>query len=147
MSTSSSNKRVAGAAGFKIGLIYFVFGLNFFLHFIPGSAQPLRRKSGGIPWGVISVRVLRSYGQNHRSVSRSPIAFGLFHSFIAGHSEIPITINILLFHTALAPDFRQHEPVHDHYSFISGMVIPRSIQAAFRAQAVQLILNTRILNT
>lgn len=101
MSTSSSNKRVVGAARILLGLIYFVFGLNFFFHFIPGSAQP-EGKAAAFLGGLFQSGYFFPMVKIIEVLAGVLLLLGFFTPLLLV-ILMPITINILLFHTALAP--------------------------------------------
>jgi uncharacterized membrane protein YphA (DoxX/SURF4 family) len=83
-----------------LGLIYFIFGLNFFLHFIPGSAQPEGRAAAFIG-GLFQSGYLFPLLKVVEVVSGAMLILGFFTPLILV-ILMPITLNILLFHTVLA---------------------------------------------
>jgi putative oxidoreductase len=83
-----------------LGLIYLVFGLNFFLHFIP--VAQLSGKAGAFEGGLFGagyffpfMKVIEIVGGLFLLINRYT-AFFLLLLF-------PITLNIFLFHAFLAP--------------------------------------------
>lgn len=85
-----------------LGLIYFIFGLNFFLHFIP--MPPLEPgASTDFMTGLFQA------GYFFPMLKGIEVVFGSFllFRFFTPLSLLvlaPISLNILLFHTFLAPD-------------------------------------------
>jgi len=84
-----------------LGLIFLVFGLNFFLHFIP-MAPPPAGKAGAFEGGLFGagyffpfMKVIEIAGGLFLLINRYT-AFFLLLLF-------PITVNICLFHAFLAP--------------------------------------------
>jgi hypothetical protein len=84
----------------SLGLIYLVFGLNFFLHFIPLTAPS--GKAGAFEGGLFGagyffpfMKVIETAGGLFLLINRYT-AFFLLLLF-------PITVNICLFHAFLAP--------------------------------------------
>ncbi|MFI5154662.1 MAG: DoxX family membrane protein [Chitinophagales bacterium] len=101
MLLSSSNNRAVGTARIFLGLIYFVFGLNFFLHFIPGSAQP-EGKAAAFVGGLFQSGYFFPMIKAIEVLAGALLILGFFTPLLLV-ILMPITINILLFHTALAP--------------------------------------------
>src|SRR5262245_6897618 len=84
-----------------LGLIYFVFGLNFFLHFIPAVALPEGRAASFLGG-------LFQSGYIFPLIKVIEVAAGIL--LLAGWFVplvlvvlMPISINILLFHSILEP--------------------------------------------
>jgi uncharacterized membrane protein YphA (DoxX/SURF4 family) len=100
MQTQNSSYRYAQFARIALGLIYFVFGLNFFFHFIPGSGQPEGRAAAFIG-GLFQSGYLFPLLKVVEVVSGSMLILGFFTPLILV-VLMPITLNILLFHTVLA---------------------------------------------
>jgi uncharacterized membrane protein YphA (DoxX/SURF4 family) len=100
MQIQNFGNRYVQTARIALGLIYFVFGLNFFLHFIPGSAQPAGRAAaflGGLfqsGYFFPLIKVIEVF-------SGAMLIVGFFTPLILV-ILMPITLNILLFHTVLA---------------------------------------------
>jgi putative oxidoreductase len=89
------------AARILLGLIYFVFGLNFFFHFIP-SPPPLGGVADAFTGGLFQS------GYFFPMLKTMEVLLGVF--LLAGIFVplslvilMPISINILLFHVFLAP--------------------------------------------
>ena len=83
-----------------LGLVYLVFGLNFFFHFLP--MQPMPEKAGAFAGALMGsgyffqyMKVLEVLGGLLLLVNRYT-ALALLWLF-------PITLNIFLFHIFLAP--------------------------------------------
>ena len=102
MQIQNSNKLYVRAARIALGLIYFIFGLNFFLHFIPGSGQPEGRAAAFIG-GLFQSGYLFPLLKVIEVVSGAMLILGLFTSLILV-ILMPITLNILLFHTDVDAD-------------------------------------------
>lgn len=102
LSATSSNVKVIATtiARMLFGLIYFVFGLNFFLHFIPMPAQPETAQSfiGGLFQSGYFFPMLKG-------IEVILGAFLLLNLFtpLSLVMLAPISINIFLFHAFLAP--------------------------------------------
>ena len=84
-----------------LGLIFLVFGLNFFLHFIPMSSSP-PGKAGAFEGGLFGsgyffpfLKVIETIGGLFLIINRYTAFFLL--------ALLPITVNICLFHAFLAP--------------------------------------------
>jgi putative oxidoreductase len=87
-----------------LGLIYFVFGLNFFLNFIPTPPPSQEGPASAFLGGLFQA------GYFFPIMKVLEVAFGGL--LIAGYFVplalvvlMPITLNIFLFHTLLTPDF------------------------------------------
>ena len=100
MSTKVKSYSVTGAR-VLLGLIYFVFGLNFFLNFIPNDAQH----------GEVATNFIHGlFGTGYffpfmKTVEILLGAFLLIRLFVPLSLVIlaPITLNIFLFHVVLEP--------------------------------------------
>ncbi|MDB5122955.1 MAG: DoxX family rane protein [Mucilaginibacter sp.] len=84
-----------------LGLIFLVFGLNFFFHFMPMTAQPTG-KAGAFSGGLFGagyffpyMKVIETAGGLFLLINRYTTFFLLL--------LFPITVNIFLFHAFLAP--------------------------------------------
>jgi uncharacterized membrane protein YphA (DoxX/SURF4 family) len=100
MQTQNFSNRYVQAARIALGLIYFIFGLNFFLHFIPGSAQPGGRAAAFLG-GIFQSGYLFPLIKVIEVISGALLILGYFTPLILV-ILMPITLNILLFHTVLA---------------------------------------------
>lgn len=92
----------AVGARIVLGLIYFVFGLNFFLHFIPtppSSGSVADTFTGGLFQSGYFFPMLKGL----EIVLGTLLLIGYFVP-LALVVLMPISINILLFHAFLAPD-------------------------------------------
>ena len=83
-----------------LGLIFLVFGLNFFLHFIPMSPAP--GKAGAFEGGLMEsgyffqfLKVIEVAGGLFLIINRYTVFFLLL--------LFPITLNICMFHAFLEP--------------------------------------------
>lgn len=94
-------KKVSLVSRYLLGLIYFVFGLNGFLNFIPMPAEVPERAM------KFSMAMMET-GYFFPMIKGTEVAFGLllligFASPLALVVLAPVTINILLFHGVLTP--------------------------------------------
>ena len=85
-----------------LGLIYFVFGLNFFLHFIPQSGPAPEGAAAAFTGGLFQS------GYFFPFLKSVEVVFGLLLllGWLVPLSLVvlmPISVNILLFHLLLAP--------------------------------------------
>lgn len=101
MSTKIKSASVV-AARIVLGLIYFVFGLNFFFHFIPTPP------SGGGPADAMAGGLFQS-GYFFPMLKGIEVVFGallLTGLFIPLTLVVlmPVTLNIFLFHAFLTPE-------------------------------------------
>src|SRR5436190_16417378 len=100
MSTKIKSVSVVAARS-VLGLIYFVFGLNFFLHFIPTPPS-----AGGVADAFIGGLFQSGYFfPMMKSIEVVLGAFLLIGLFVPLSLVVlmPISLNILLFHAFLAP--------------------------------------------
>jgi hypothetical protein len=91
---------VPGAARITLGLVFFVFGLNGFLHFLP--QPPLPAAAGGFLGGLASA------GYFFPLLKATEVAAGvllLSNRFVPLALTLlaPIVVNIVAFHAFLAP--------------------------------------------
>jgi len=84
-----------------LGLIFFVFGLNFFFHFIPQPPPP-GGPAGAFEGGLFGTGYFFQYMKVVEIVSG---LFLLINRYTALFTVIlfPISLNIFLFHTLLMP--------------------------------------------
>jgi uncharacterized membrane protein YphA (DoxX/SURF4 family) len=92
-------KLVIGAR-ILLGLIFFVFGLNFFLHFIP--QPPMAGPAGAFAGAMFATGYLFVVVKVVEVVSGALLLVGRFVP-LALALLAPIVINIFLFHAFLAP--------------------------------------------
>jgi uncharacterized membrane protein YphA (DoxX/SURF4 family) len=83
-----------------LGLIFFVFGLNFFLHFIP--QPPPTGPAGAFAGAMFATGYLFVVLKVIETVSGALLIAGRFVPLVLAVLA-PIVINILLFHGFLAP--------------------------------------------
>lgn len=83
-----------------LGLIYLVFGLNFFLHFIPMSAPP--GKAGAFEGGLFGAGYFFPFMKVIEVLSGLFLLINRYTAFFL-LLLFPITLNICLFHAFLAP--------------------------------------------
>lgn len=100
MSSKLKSYSVTGAR-ILLGLIYFVFGLNFFLNFIPNDAQH-GQVAGNFLGGLFGTGYFFPF---MKTVEVILGAFLLIRLFVPLSLVVlaPITINIFLFHAFLEP--------------------------------------------
>jgi len=101
MAISKSRAVIITGARIVMGAIFLVFGLNFFLHFLPNSSQP-EGKAAAFLGGLFQS------GYIFPLIKVIEVACGillLMNRYIALVLIIlmPISINILLFHSLLEP--------------------------------------------
>jgi putative oxidoreductase len=90
------------AARIVLGLIYFVFGLNFFLHFIP-TPPPSGGVADAFTGGLFQSGYFFPMLKGLEVVLGALLLLGFFVPLVLV-VLMPISINILLFHAFLAPD-------------------------------------------
>jgi putative oxidoreductase len=86
-----------------LGLIYFVFGLNFFLHFIPNNGQPEGRAAAFLG-GLFQSGYLFPLIKIIEVLSGALLLAGFLVPLLLV-ILMPISVNILLFHSFLEPGF------------------------------------------
>ena len=84
-----------------LGLIFFVFGLNFFLHFIPNSSQPEGRAAAFLG-GLFQSGYLFPLIKVIEVLAGGLLLAGFFVPLLLV-ILMPITVNIFLFHSFLEP--------------------------------------------
>jgi hypothetical protein len=84
-----------------LGLIYFVFGLNYFLHFIPNSGQP-EGKAAAFVGGLFQSGYFFPELKLIEVIAGGLLLLG-FYTPLVLVILMPITLNILLFHSILEP--------------------------------------------
>jgi putative oxidoreductase len=85
-----------------LGLIYFVFGLNFFLHFIP-TPPPSGGVADAFTGGLFQSGYFFPMLKSIEIVSGALLLIGYFVP-LSLVMLMPISINILLFHAFLSPE-------------------------------------------
>ena len=100
MSTKIKSYTVTGAR-VLLGLIYFVFGLNFFLHFIPNDHK-MSEAAGNFVSGLFQAGYFFPF---MKSIEVVLGIFLLVRLFVPLSLTVlaPITLNIFLFHIFLEP--------------------------------------------
>jgi putative oxidoreductase len=96
-----STKTTVLIARILLGLIYFVFGLNFFLHFIPQGSSPTGN-AGAFVGGLFQSGYLFPLIKVIEVVCGALLLFGRYIPLVL-IVLMPISINIFLFHTILLP--------------------------------------------
>ena len=84
-----------------LGLIYFVFGLNFFLHFIPNTQQP-NAKAAAFLGGLFQSGYLFPLIKTIEVFAGTLLLAGFFVPLLL-IVLMPISLNIFLFHSVLEP--------------------------------------------
>ena len=84
-----------------LGFLYLVFGLDYFLHFIP--YQPLHTgKPGALVAGLKGTGYIYPYMKTIQILGGLSLLFNRYAPFSAV-VLFPISLNVLLFHTILVP--------------------------------------------
>ena len=84
-----------------LGFLYLVFGLDYFLHFIP--YQPLHTgKPGALVAGLKGTDYIYPYMKTIQILGGLSLLFNRYAPFSAV-VLFPISLNVLLFHTILVP--------------------------------------------
>jgi putative oxidoreductase len=96
-----STKITVLIARIVLGLIFFVFGLNFFLHFIPQGPAPTGN-AGAFVGGLFQSGYIFPFIKVIEVVCGALLLFGRFIPLVL-IVLMPISINVLLFHTFLLP--------------------------------------------
>ncbi len=84
-----------------LGLVYFVFGLNGFFNFIP--MPPMPEKAGAFMMGLAQSGYFFPFLKGTEVIGGLLLLTGFFVP-LSLVILMPITLNILFFHLALAPD-------------------------------------------
>ena len=101
MSVSKSVSVSVVVARITLGLIFFIFGLNFFLHFIPSGSQP-EGKAALFLGGLFQTGYLFPLIKVIEVIAGALLLAGFFVPLLLV-ILMPITINIVLFHSILEP--------------------------------------------
>jgi putative oxidoreductase len=101
MSLSKSLNVSILTARILLGLIFFIFGLNFFFHFIPNNGQP-EGKAAAFIGGLFQSGYLFPLIKVIEVLSGIFLLTGLFIPLVL-IVLMPISINIILFHSILEP--------------------------------------------
>jgi putative oxidoreductase len=101
MSSSKSTNISVLVARIILGLIFFVFGLNFFFHFIPNSSQP-EGKAAAFLGGLFQSGYVFPLIKVIEVISGALLLANRYVQLILV-VLMPISINILLFHSILEP--------------------------------------------
>jgi putative oxidoreductase len=84
-----------------LGLIYFVFGLNFFLQFLPAPPQPQGAALNFVS-GLFQAGYFFPFMKTIEVILGALLIIGFFVP-VSLVVLMPITINVLLFHSFLSP--------------------------------------------
>ena len=101
MSSSSSTNISVTVTRILLGLIYFIFGLNFFFHFIPNNSQP-EGKAAAFLGGLFQSGYIFPLIKIIETISGVLLLANRYVALILV-ILMPISINILLFHSVLEP--------------------------------------------
>ena len=101
MSTAKTVNIPALVARILLGLIYFVFGLNFFLKFIPQGAPPTG-VAGAFVGGLFQAGYFFPLLKVIEVLGGALLLLGRYIPLVLV-VLMPISVNILLFHTILEP--------------------------------------------
>src|SRR4051812_26147394 len=85
-----------------LGLIFVVFGLNFFFHFIPMAQPAMSKEAGAFSGGLYGSGYFFQYMKVLEIVAGLAILANRFTAFFL-LVLLPISLNIFLFHAILAP--------------------------------------------
>src|SRR5579862_8427739 len=101
MSTFKSTSISIFIARIILGFIFFVFGLNFFFHFIPNHAQP-DAKASAFLGGLFQSGYIFPMIKVIEIISGALLMANRYVALLLV-VLMPISINILLFHSVLEP--------------------------------------------
>ncbi|HLK27008.1 MAG TPA: DoxX family membrane protein [Puia sp.] len=99
MDTSKSSKISVLIARIILGLIFFVFGLNFFFHFIPNNSQP-EGKAAAFLGGLFQSGYIFPLVKVIETICGALLLANRYVALVLV-ILMPISINILLFHSVL----------------------------------------------
>jgi putative oxidoreductase len=85
-----------------LGLIFLVFGLNFFFHFIPMTPPPMSKEATAFSGGLFGSGYFFQYLKGIEMISGLFLLINRFTAFFT-LVLLPISVNIALYHTILAP--------------------------------------------
>jgi putative oxidoreductase len=85
-----------------LGLIYLVFGLNFFFQFLHMPQPTLSKEATGFETGLFGAGYFFPYMKVVEILSGIALIVNRYTAFFA-LIIFPVTLNIFLFHTILAP--------------------------------------------
>ena len=91
------------AARVVLGLIYFVFGLNFFLHFIPMNGPTPSPQAEAFTTGLFQSGYFFPFLKGLEVIFGALLLAGVFVP-LSLVVLVPVSLNILLFHAYLAPE-------------------------------------------
>jgi hypothetical protein len=100
MSNSKLATHSTNVARVMLGLIYLVFGLNFFFHFLPNSAP--QGKAAGFVTGLFQSEYFFPFMKAVEVVAGLLLILRFYVPLLLV-VLMPISLNILLFHIFLAP--------------------------------------------
>lgn len=98
----TSKRLPATIARIILGLIFFVFGLNFFFHFIPENGPMPTGNAGAFVGGLFQSGYFFPLLKTVEVLAGIFLLLGLFVPLVLV-VLMPITLNIFLFHSVLVP--------------------------------------------
>ena len=101
MSSSKSTNISILIARIILGFIFFIFGLNFFFHFIPSNSQP-EGKAAAFLGGLFQSGYIFPLIKVIEIVAGALLLINRYVALVL-IVLMPISINILLFHSVLEP--------------------------------------------
>jgi hypothetical protein len=102
MAINQFNARIGHAARILLGLVYFVFGLNFFLHFIPTPPPDPESGAGKFLGALFASGYFFVVLKIIESIFGLLLILNIFAPILL-ILIFPVTLNILLFHIFLEP--------------------------------------------
>ena len=94
--------KIAVGARLVLGLIYFVFGLNGFLHFLPMKPPPMSDAATAFVGGLMGSGYFMPLLSGTQTIGGFLLLTGLVAP-LALTILAPVTLNIFLFHLILTP--------------------------------------------
>jgi hypothetical protein len=101
MATSQTIRVSVVTARILLGLVFFIFGLNFFLHFLPMGPQP-DGKAGQFLGGLFQSGYIFQLIKSIEVLSGALLIAGFFVPLVLV-VLFPLSLNIFLFHSVLEP--------------------------------------------
>ncbi len=96
------SRHLPTAARVLLGLIFFVFGLNGFLHFIPNPTEVMPDKATGFLTGMMGTGYLFQLVKGTEVIAGAMLLSNRFVP-LALALLAPVVVNIVAFHTLLVP--------------------------------------------
>jgi uncharacterized membrane protein YphA (DoxX/SURF4 family) len=105
MATTKTIKIIDLTARLLLGLLFLIFGLNFFFHFLPSSSPNPASKAGLFLGGLFASGYFFIFLKVLEVLYALLLLADLFVPLVL-ILLFPITINVLLFHSILAPSLQ-----------------------------------------